>query len=178
MRSTAELIARIDIRGSWFDNRTNKNFVTHVSYLVSRISYLVVSSTVRTTSIAFALRLCLFHRFELRTSYFELRNGGPTWIRTKDQPVMSGGLYRWAMGPYWDKNNLAPRVGLEPTTYRLTAGCSTIELSRNAFARVIIRNSASIVKSYLKIFLCAPQTDFDIWMRPNSDYGTSFQPKV
>ena len=26
---------------------------------------------------------------------------------------------------------LAPRVGLEPTTYRLTAGCSTIELPRN-----------------------------------------------
>jgi hypothetical protein len=26
---------------------------------------------------------------------------------------------------------MAPRVGLEPTTYRLTAGCSTIELSRN-----------------------------------------------
>ena len=26
---------------------------------------------------------------------------------------------------------MAPRVGLEPTTLRLTAGCSTIELSRN-----------------------------------------------
>src|SRR5205823_6017347 len=26
---------------------------------------------------------------------------------------------------------LAPRVGLEPTTFRLTAGCSTIELPRN-----------------------------------------------
>ena len=26
---------------------------------------------------------------------------------------------------------LAPRVGLEPTTLRLTAACSTIELSRN-----------------------------------------------
>ena len=26
---------------------------------------------------------------------------------------------------------LAPRVGLEPTTLRLTAECSTIELSRN-----------------------------------------------
>ena len=25
---------------------------------------------------------------------------------------------------------MAPRVGLEPTTYRLTADCSTIELSR------------------------------------------------
>ena len=28
---------------------------------------------------------------------------------------------------------MAPRVGLEPTTYRLTAGCSTIELSRIVF---------------------------------------------
>jgi hypothetical protein len=26
---------------------------------------------------------------------------------------------------------MAPRTGLEPVTYRLTAGCSTIELSRN-----------------------------------------------
>ena len=29
------------------------------------------------------------------------------------------------------RQKLAPRVGLEPTTYRLTAGCSTIELSRH-----------------------------------------------
>ena len=28
--------------------------------------------------------------------------------------------------------NLAPRVGLEPTTLRLTAGCSAIELPRNS----------------------------------------------
>ena len=27
---------------------------------------------------------------------------------------------------------MAPRVGLEPTTYRLTAGCSAIELPRNS----------------------------------------------
>ena len=27
--------------------------------------------------------------------------------------------------------NLAPEVGLEPTTLRLTAGCSAIELLRN-----------------------------------------------
>jgi uncharacterized protein (DUF1330 family) len=30
------------------------------------------------------------------------------------------------------REGLAPRVGLEPTTLRLTAGCSTIELSGNA----------------------------------------------
>src|SRR5207244_2173659 len=32
--------------------------------------------------------------------------------------------------------NLAPRVGFEPTTLRLTAGCSTIELPRNELGRV------------------------------------------
>ena len=32
---------------------------------------------------------------------------------------------------YYDLLLLAPRVGLEPTTYRLTAECSTIELSRH-----------------------------------------------
>ena len=31
---------------------------------------------------------------------------------------------------------LAPRVGLEPTAYRLTAGCSTIELPWNIFPLV------------------------------------------
>ncbi len=30
---------------------------------------------------------------------------------------------------------MAPRVGLEPTTLRLTAGCSAIELPRNVFQR-------------------------------------------
>ncbi len=30
------------------------------------------------------------------------------------------------------KIKVAPQVGLEPTTLRLTAGCSTIELLRNA----------------------------------------------
>ena len=29
------------------------------------------------------------------------------------------------------KKELAPQVGLEPTTLRLTAGCSAIELLRN-----------------------------------------------
>ena len=36
-----------------------------------------------------------------------------------------------AIGESMNKLNLAPRVGLEPTTLRLTAECSTIELSRN-----------------------------------------------
>lgn len=33
--------------------------------------------------------------------------------------------------------NMAPRVGFEPTTYRLTADCSAIELPRNIFLRLI-----------------------------------------
>ena len=32
------------------------------------------------------------------------------------------------------QNKMAPQVGFEPTTYRLTAGCSTTELLRNDFA--------------------------------------------
>ena len=40
--------------------------------------------------------------------------------------------------------NLAPRVGLEPTTARLTAACSTIELPRNLKAQQNgLRNSGS-----------------------------------
>ena len=40
----------------------------------------------------------------------------------------------------------APRVGLEPTTFRLTAGCSTIELSRNIslFAKGLLTSPQSV----------------------------------
>ena len=34
------------------------------------------------------------------------------------------------------KKRVAPRVGLEPTTLRLTAECSTIELPRNIVSRL------------------------------------------
>ncbi len=34
------------------------------------------------------------------------------------------------------KKRVAPRVGLEPTTLRLTAECSTIELPRNTVSRL------------------------------------------
>ena len=36
------------------------------------------------------------------------------------------------MCPGWTHDILAPRVGFEPTTSRLTAGCSTAELPRNS----------------------------------------------
>ena len=48
----------------------------------------------------------------------------------------------------------APRVGLEPTTPRLTAACSTIELSRNAVllrktAEELLHNSSPLVSRNL-----------------------------
>ena len=46
---------------------------------------------------------------------------------------------------------MAPRVGLEPTTYRLTAGCSTIELPRNMTGEYLLSHGvATIVPSALK----------------------------
>ena len=45
---------------------------------------------------------------------------------------------------------MAPRVGFEPTTYRLTAGCSTAELSGNMkrefLSELCIRNEEHIMK--------------------------------
>ncbi len=38
-------------------------------------------------------------------------------------------------GPVCTNEEKAPRVGFEPTTYRLTAGRSTVELSGNALNR-------------------------------------------
>ena len=46
------------------------------------------------------------------------------------------------------RQKLAPRVGLEPTTYRLTAGCSTIELSRRTKPRFFQRLDYYISDSY------------------------------
>ena len=51
---------------------------------------------------------------------------------------------------------MAPRVGLEPTTYRLTAGCSAIELPRNDRAvrdLFIILNSGADVNTRILLFL-------------------------
>ena len=51
---------------------------------------------------------------------------------------------------------MAPRVGLEPTAYRLTAECSTIELPWNALLThsfYIITQSIYIVNTFLKNIL-------------------------
>ncbi len=44
---------------------------------------------------------------------------------------------------------MAPRVGFEPTTYRLTAGCSTAELSGNIKYSFYFRSS---LESFEKFF--------------------------
>ncbi len=49
----------------------------------------------------------------------------PYGTRTRVTAVKGRCLNRLTNGP------LAPQVGFEPTTYRLTAGCSTTELLRN-----------------------------------------------
>jgi hypothetical protein len=52
-----------------------------------------------------------------------------TWWRLPLTPLrLSRADQNWN---YRTKRILAPRVGLEPTTRRLTAGCSTAELSGN-----------------------------------------------
>src|SRR6516162_4271386 len=45
----------------------------------------------------------------------------------------------------------APRVGLEPTTNRLTAGCSTIELSGNPQCAV----AGSTIANVFSFIICA-----------------------
>ena len=52
-------------------------------------------------------------------------------------------------------SKMAPRVGLEPTTYRLTAGCSAIELPRNDRSvrdLFIILNSGADVNTRIPVF--------------------------
>ena len=52
---------------------------------------------------------------------------------------------------YLDKK-MAPRRGLEPPTYRLTAECSTIELSRNVITKTIIPSPKNNARLYFKNF--------------------------
>ena len=49
---------------------------------------------------------------------------------------------------------MAPKVGLEPTTNRLTAGCSTTELLRNAiielqFCCVVTLTTITIITTFI-----------------------------
>ena len=47
---------------------------------------------------------------------------------------------------------MAPRVGLEPTTYRLTADCSAIELPRITHMYYVIKK-IFLVKYFFNLFL-------------------------
>ena len=62
-----------------------------------------------------------------RTLFWESFSVTPTGIEPVLPPWKGDVLTAWP----WGLIRLAPRVGLEPTTPRLTAECSTIELSRN-----------------------------------------------
>ncbi len=53
-------------------------------------------------------------------------------------------------GPMLNPKNLAPRAGFEPATLRLTAGCSTVELSRNVSTNAIVPGMGSTVKRTLQ----------------------------
>ena len=46
---------------------------------------------------------------------------------------------------------MAPRTGFEPVTYRLTAGCSTAELSRNIYSGISCRRRRYIMKKFWKV---------------------------
>ena len=48
-----------------------------------------------------------------------------------EPPYLSEQIYSLSPLTTRPPTHIGSRVGLEPTTYRLTAGCSTIELSRN-----------------------------------------------
>jgi hypothetical protein len=76
-----------------------------------------------------------------------LHNGDPYGIRTRVTAVKGRCLNRLTNGP-----KLAPQVGFEPTTYRLTAGCSTTELLRNdlAWQRPILTGGDPQLLSALK----------------------------
>ena len=61
----------------------------------------------------------------------QMNVGDPYGIRTRVTAVKGRCLNRLTNGPFYLKNKLAPQVGFEPTTARLTAECSTTELLRN-----------------------------------------------
>ena len=63
---------------------------------------------------------------------------------------------------------MAPKVGLEPTTNRLTAGCSTTELLRNIIIYLCLPCTfiiITIAKKYTSIFLKIPK-DFSKFYAP------------
>jgi hypothetical protein len=47
---------------------------------------------------------------------------------------------------------MAPRVGFEPTTARLTAGCSTVELSRSLLRKINYTPFFYLCQGYRRLF--------------------------
>ena len=79
--------------------------------------------------------------------------------RTRVTAVKGRCLNRLTMGPHFFSTLscfLAPRVGLEPTTPRLTAVCSTIELSRNISSLLYLQNRILLNLFYLLSILPIP----------------------
>ena len=80
-------------------------------------------------------------RVSLKSLTFE---GSVDFDVTKPTQVKEGNWGDYARGAKYAlsellRASLAPQVGLEPTTYRLTAGCSTIELSRHLNEFIILQ---------------------------------------
>src|SRR5436190_6676570 len=66
-------------------------------------------------------------------------------LKTKPFPCVrqrkwAGSIKKAAFAAFFGRKRLAPQVGLEPTTPRLTAECSTIELLRSKSKLVEISN--------------------------------------
>ena len=77
---------------------------------------------------------------------------GRTGTIGKDRRILSP--VRLPIPPFRRTNirkKLAPRVGLEPTAYRLTAGCSTIELPRNTCCITINIINRNVINYTLNI---------------------------
>src|SRR5690554_6840160 len=73
---------------------------------------------------------CLNH---LTNGPLRLNNGGERGIRTLETPVEAYTISNRAPSTNSDSSPMAPPVGFEPTTDRLTADCSTTELRWNGF---------------------------------------------
>ena len=76
----------------------------------------------------------------------ECRDGANGWFSLgcsaeSCRRTSGAGINYWG-GSIRRKNNLAPQVGLEPTTLRLTAECSTIELLRSKCSDNFIINQS------------------------------------
>ena len=77
--------------------------------------------------------------------------------RTRVTAVKGRCLDRLTNGPYEHLCTRTPRAGLEPATTRLTAECSTIELSRikgiylQNFIQIFVTNKKSVIRNFASL---------------------------